>query len=116
MGDSAGVASAASAAGEGRRPRDCQGCGKKESEQSRFMSCPRCIDLEISPNCFCSQSCFKEAWPRHKALHEAKRLLLKQQQQQKHQQQQEQQEEGSLSPVGYDPLDREAWRRDRHLR
>ncbi|KAL8455898.1 hypothetical protein Emag_000272 [Eimeria magna] len=116
MENTAGSASPSSAAEDGKKLRECQGCGQRETKDRGFLSCPKCLDLGISPNCFCSQSCFKEAWPRHKAVHEAKRLLLKETQVRgetgSFQQQQQQQ---GLSPVGYDPSDREAWRRDPHL-
>lgn len=40
------------------------GCGKPAS-----MACPTCIKLGIPPSRFCSQTCFKDNWDQHKALH-----------------------------------------------
>lgn len=35
------------------------------------LQCPRCIELHLSRelSVFCSQDCFKQAWPAHKAVH-----------------------------------------------
>ncbi|XP_026193529.1 methionine aminopeptidase 1 [Cyclospora cayetanensis] len=88
----------------------CQGCGVSAGEGSRFLSCPKCVDLNISPNVFCSQECFKANWSSHKRIHEVMRLLLAERERDK---------EGNLShlsPSNYDPHDQIPWKRDPHLR
>eukprot|EP00873_Tetraselmis_striata_P025893 jgi/Tetstr1/446157/TSEL_003559.t1 len=44
----------------------CARCGKPAE-----LQCPKCKELVLSKpdSSFCSQDCFKEAWPTHKALH-----------------------------------------------
>ena len=64
----------------------CAQCGKASEKP---MGCPKCKSLGLEPVYFCSQECFKEAWPSHKKVHKAakaaakkKKLLAKQQAQQ----------------------------------
>lgn len=91
-------------------PQKCQGCGKVEGPGDKYLSCPKCVDLNIAPNCFCSQNCFKDAWPKHKGIHEVMRLLIKERESDKESQLQ------PLSYENYDPNYRMAWRQDPHLR
>eukprot|EP00966_Prymnesium_polylepis_P236001 5457995-Prymnesium_polylepis.1 len=51
---------------------DCWGCGRPEGgcgAALRFKSCERCVEHKLIPAKFCSEDCFKAAWPRHKAWH-----------------------------------------------
>jgi len=41
---------------------DCKNLASK-------LGCPSCIKLQLPPTYFCSQECFKKAWPTHKKLH-----------------------------------------------
>ncbi|KAI9503669.1 Methionine aminopeptidase 1 [Coemansia spiralis] len=43
-----------------------EGCGKPAK-----LQCPTCVKLELKgPSYFCSQECFKQNWPNHKAAHQ----------------------------------------------
>ncbi|KAF9379653.1 Methionine aminopeptidase 1 [Podila verticillata] len=46
--------------------RLCKGldCGKEAT-----LQCPSCIKLDIAGSYFCSQTCFKDNWTTHKAVH-----------------------------------------------
>eukprot|EP00961_Rhodomonas_salina_P284014 3838631-Rhodomonas_salina.1 len=48
----------------------CWGCGAKEID-AHFKSCPKCLEQSryLLPAKFCSNECFKTAWPRHKKWH-----------------------------------------------
>ncbi|KAH9522909.1 Methionine aminopeptidase 1 [Dermatophagoides farinae] len=43
----------------------CSGCGGEAST----LKCPQCLKLGIETSVFCSQDCFRTAWPKHKLLH-----------------------------------------------
>lgn len=81
----------------------CQGCGKAAPKGVKFLSCPKCVELRIHPNEFCSQQCFASSWSEHKSIHQVMRLLREQQAARAGR---------GLSPEKYDPNDREAWLRD----
>lgn len=40
------------------------------------MRCPKCKDLGIDGQYFCSQDCFRAAWETHKMLHTARKLMI----------------------------------------
>lgn len=42
----------------------CLECGKDST-----LKCPTCIKLALPASPFCSQACFKVAWPSHRLLH-----------------------------------------------
>ncbi|CAB9500937.1 expressed unknown protein [Seminavis robusta] len=49
----------------------CWGCNKAEPKDKPFaQQCPRCKEEGLVPALFCSQKCFKKAWPEHKEFHE----------------------------------------------
>ncbi len=52
-------------------PKSCWGCGREQNQEEgeQFKACSKCVDLGMVPARFCSQECFKEHWPRHKAWH-----------------------------------------------
>ena len=52
----------------------CSACGKKAA-----MKCPTCVkfNFPLATALFCSQSCFKENWPKHKALHKLLKKMAK---------------------------------------
>ncbi|KAK0423481.1 hypothetical protein QR680_008167 [Steinernema hermaphroditum] len=37
--------------------------------EAKKLRCPTCVNLKLPDVFFCSQDCFKEAWPTHKILH-----------------------------------------------
>jgi len=45
-------------------PTKCQQCSKDAT-----LKCPSCLKLGLPVASFCSQECFKLAWPTHKLLH-----------------------------------------------
>ncbi|CAB9498551.1 expressed unknown protein [Seminavis robusta] len=53
----------------GKTQRFCAGCQKAEPMGERFKQCPRCTEEGFVPAVFCSDSCFKAAWPEHKEWH-----------------------------------------------
>eukprot|EP00961_Rhodomonas_salina_P200831 2709557-Rhodomonas_salina.1 len=55
----------------------CWGCGAAESETG-FKNCPRCLEQsrQVLPAKFCSDACFKQAWPAHKEWHKAQLARL----------------------------------------
>ena len=44
----------------------CQGCGKLETVNSKFMQCKKCKSVR-----YCSRKCQKNGWPSHQKLCEA---------------------------------------------
>ena len=50
----------------------CWGCDQIEGAAS-FKNCSLCIELRLVPAKFCSKSCLKANWPRHKAWHKSQR-------------------------------------------
>lgn len=42
----------------------CQLCSKPAT-----LKCPNCVKLNLAVASFCSQECFKIAWPAHKLVH-----------------------------------------------
>lgn len=42
----------------------CEACGKDST-----LQCPTCLKLNLPKANFCSQDCFKAAWPTHKSVH-----------------------------------------------
>ena len=54
-----------------RKPiKKCWGCGKEEQKSHPpFRACPECTnDLNILSPLFCSQTCYRDNWSRHKEL------------------------------------------------
>jgi len=55
----------------------CWGCKKEANEIGPnpviLRKCPTCVKLGLVACFFCSQTCFKEAWPRHKEYHKRSR-------------------------------------------
>lgn len=49
----------------------CEHCQK----EGATMQCPTCKKLELPPSYFCTQECFKAAWPTHKLKHSAPKLV-----------------------------------------
>jgi len=48
----------------------CCVCGKKEERDETFQACPKCVELNIISEVFCSEECFRSAWDEHKQIHE----------------------------------------------
>ncbi|KAK9832038.1 hypothetical protein WJX81_000819 [Elliptochloris bilobata] len=44
----------------------CARCGKPAK-----LQCPKCLEMQLpkQPSVFCSQDCFKQAWPEHRRVH-----------------------------------------------
>lgn len=48
----------------------CWGCGVRASDDATFKACAKCVQQGIHPPClFCSATCMKTTWPRHKQWH-----------------------------------------------
>ncbi|KEP65690.1 UNVERIFIED_CONTAM: methionine aminopeptidase [Hammondia hammondi] len=91
-----------------RAPGDqvrCEGCARQVKPE---LLCPTCVQLGIHGSYFCSQSCFKDNWKRHKDVHAVFKLL------QKKNQDTEISAETDLAK--FNPHDRNSWRNDPHLR
>lgn len=48
----------------------CCVCGKKEKRDETFQACPKCVELNIISEVFCSKKCFRSVWDEHKKIHE----------------------------------------------
>ncbi|CAB9526262.1 unknown protein [Seminavis robusta] len=57
--------------------RVCWGCQTAEPAGKRFEQCPQCHQEGLVPAVFCSQKCFKKAWPRHKKWHNQEAIKRK---------------------------------------
>ena len=67
-GDTAAAAAAsASAAGTAAAPLSDGLCATPGCGKAATLACPTCIELQLAPTRFCSQSCFKSSWRQHKA-------------------------------------------------
>jgi len=49
----------------------CAGCGiaQPEGKGKKFQQCPTCLKMGLHDTFFHSKDCFKESWPKHKAVH-----------------------------------------------
>ncbi|KFG48548.1 methionine aminopeptidase [Toxoplasma gondii RUB] len=98
------AASADSARAPGDQVR-CEGCAREVKPE---LLCPTCVKLGIQSSYFCSQSCFKENWKKHKDVHAVFKLLQKKNQ--------EAETSAETDLAKFNPQDRNTWRNDPHLR
>jgi tetratricopeptide (TPR) repeat protein len=50
-------------------PRSCWNCDKLEEPGDKFFYCPECRDYGLIPAPFCSKTCYRSSWSRHKQWH-----------------------------------------------
>ena len=54
-------------------------CSSPNCKQPASMACPTCVELDLPKTRFCTQECFKQAWPVHRAVHDDARRKAKDQ-------------------------------------